>query len=314
MTDKENPSLSIIIVSYNTCQMTLECIRSVFDETKTTKFEIIIVDNASHDNSAEEIEKEFGSKINLIKLSDNVGFAAGNNMAVKYASSDLILLLNPDTIVLDKAIDKLVAFSNQHNDSMIWGGITLYADRSLNPTSCWGKITLWSVFCSASGLSLLFKNNPLFNREQYGGWKRNTVKEVDIVSGCFLLIKSSLWDKLGGFDKDFFMYAEDADLCLRASNLGAKPLVSPDAVIIHYGGASGGIKEETKIKLFKAKILLMKKHWGKYNYKLGRFVYSLYPLNKMIAHKMLSLVNKKFKNESLVWDDIWKRRREWLGF
>lgn len=312
MTDKKNETLSIIIVSYNTCQMTLECIRSVFNETNATKFEIIIVDNASSDGSAEEIEKEFGAKVKLVKLKENIGFAAGNNIAAKYATSDLILLLNPDTIVLDKAIDKLVSFSVHNQDSMIWGGITLFGDKSLNPTSCWRKMTLWNVFCRTFGLSLLFKNSSLFNSEQYAGWKRDTVKYVDIVSGCFLLIKTTMWNRLGGFDNDFFMYAEDADLCLRAIKYGAKPLITPDAIIIHYGGASGSIKEDKKIKLFKAKILLMKKHWRRNKYLLGRFIYLLYPFNKMIAHKILSLINKRFKDESLVWGEVWKRRKEWL--
>jgi len=313
MSDEQKPALSIVIVSYNTCEMTLACIRSVFNETTTTNFEIIVVDNASSDGSAEKIEKEFGNKVNLTRLPDNVGFAAGNNVAAKYVKSDLILLLNPDTVVLDKAIDNLVSFSIRNQDSMIWGGITLFGDKSLNPTSCWQKVTLWNIFCRTFGLSLLFKNSPLFNSEQYAGWKRDTIKYVDIVSGCLLLIKTSLWNTLDGFDNDFFMYAEDADLCLRAVKYGAKPLITPDAIIIHYGGASGSIKEETKIRLFKAKILLMKKHWGKYKYTLGRYLYLLYPFNKMIAHKILSLINKRYEGESLVWSEVWKRRKEWLN-
>jgi len=312
MIDKDKLKLSIIIVSYNTRQMTLECIRSVFEETKSTSFKLIIVDNASSDGSADAIEKEFGSKVELIKLTDNVGFAAGNNLAADHATTELVLLLNPDTIVLDEAIDRIVLFSNQNLDALIWGGKTLFADKSLNPTSCWRQITLWNIFCRSFGLARLFKNNSFFNSEQYGGWKRDTIKRVDIVTGCFLLIKTELWKKLDGFDSDFFMYGEDADLCLRARNYGANPLINPDAVIIHYGGASERIKEDKMIKLFKAKILLTKKHWGNFKYKLGKFIFLLYPLNKVITQKVLFFMGKDVKKEAFVWGAIWERRKEWL--
>ena len=153
----------------------------------------------------------------------------------------------------------------------------------------------------------------MFNTEQYAGWKRDTEKYVDIVSGCFLLINAALWNKLDGFDSDFFMYAEDADLCLRAIDSGAKPLIDPNAVIIHYGGASGRVKEEKIIKLFKAKITLLKKHWGRYKFILGKYIFLLYPFNKMVAHKMMAVMNDKYKAESDVWQAIWNRRDEWLN-
>ncbi len=309
---KDKPELSIIIVSYNTCEMTLACLKSVFNETNHTNFEVVVVDNASSDGSAEQIEKIYGNDINLIKLSDNLGFAAGNNLAAKYASANKLLLLNPDTIVLDYAIDKLVSFSKCNKESMVWGGKTLFADMSLNPTSCWRQMTLWNLFCRAFGLPLFFKNSSLFNSEQYGGWMRDSIKYVDIVTGCFLLIETSLWNEVDGFDPDFFMYGEDADLCLRAKQHGAKPIINPDSVIIHYGGASERVKEDKIIKLLKAKHLLINKHWGIFKYKLGRFIIVLYPLNKMISQKILSLINDKYNSESLVWDLIWKRRKEWL--
>src|SRR5690606_35725860 len=118
------------------------------------------------------------------------------------------------------------------------------------------------VFCVATGLSSLFRGSSLFNPEGYGGWKRDTVREVDIVSGCFFLIRRELWERLGGFDPAFFMYGEEADLCLRARKLGARPMVTPEATIVHYGGASERVRADKMVRLLQAKALLIRRHWG----------------------------------------------------
>lgn len=306
-------TLSIIVVSYNTCDLTLECIRSVFDQTPNIDFELIVIDNNSSDDSVSKINNEFGDKIKLIASKNNVGFAAANNIAAKEVDSEYLLLLNPDTVILDSAIEKIVNFATQHPRALIWGGSTLFADMSLNPTSCWRHLSLWNIFCRSFALSRSFKNSPLFSSEQYGGWNRDSVRHVDIVSGCFLLIKTQLWKELDGFDKDFFMYAEDADLCLRAYKAGARPMFTPDAVLIHYGGASGNIREDKKIRLFKAKLALMRKHWNYINYIIGRILFIMYPLNKILILKIQTALNKeKHQDELTVWNTIWHRRDEWL--
>ena len=177
-TDPNDPLVSIIVVSYRTRAMTLECLRSVVRETKRASYELLVVDNASGDGSAEAIAAEF-PEARLTALDKNVGFAAGNNIAAKEAKGSYLLLLNPDTIVLDGAIDRLVDFAQRRPQAAIWGGRTLYADRSLNPTSCWQRMTLWNVFCRTSGLAALLPNSPLFNAEAYGGWDRSTVREAE---------------------------------------------------------------------------------------------------------------------------------------
>ena len=236
-------TLTVIVVSYNTQQMTLDCLKSIYAQTKKIKFNVIVVDNNSRDDSAKLIAKEF-PHVQLISLSENIGFSKANNLAATNIKNKYILLLNPDTVVLNNAIEKLVDFAEQHPNSGIWGGKTLNADYSLNPTSCWGKMSVWSLLCRALFLSSLFPKSELFNPESYGNWQRNTVREIDIVTGCFLLIKSNLWHQLKGFDNDFFMYGEEADLCLRAKKLGYQPLFTPEAEIVHYDGASEKIKED----------------------------------------------------------------------
>src|SRR5204863_9530333 len=147
----------------------------------------------------------------------NVGFARANNIAAKEAKGRYLLLLNPDTVVLESGIDRLVAFAEARPGARIWGGRTLYGDRSLNPTSCWRRMTLWNVFCRTTGLSGIFPSSRHFNSDSYGRWDRSTVGEGDIVTGCFLLIQRGFWQRLGGCDAKFFMHGEEADLCRRAA-------------------------------------------------------------------------------------------------
>ncbi len=309
-----NPEVSIIVISYNTRELTLDCIRSVFDQTKSVSFELIVLDNASSDGSADAIANEFPD-IRLIASQDNVGFANGNNLAIEQAMGDFVLLLNPDTVVLDHAIDNIVEFARSNPDAGVWGGRTLFGDRSLNPTSCWHRMTLWSLFCYVAGLSGIFPSSAVFNVEGYGGWKRDSAREIDIVTGCFLLIKRDLWNDLGGFDRRFFMYGEDADLCLRAKNRGARPMITPEATIVHYGGQSEKVVADKMIRLLTAKVTLMQQHWSPGAKVFGYILFYSLPLSKILTHWLYStlLRRKDRKTNADTWKEIWSRRKVWLA-
>ncbi len=215
-------------MSYNTRELTLDCLRSVYAQTHDVSFEVLVVDNASADGSAQAIAAEFPC-IRLFLLHDNRGFAAANNLAGQHATGEWLLLLNPDTVILDRAIDKLLASAKEHSAIRpqygIFGGRTLFPDGRLNPTSAWRRPTVWSLLSTASGLSASFRRTAFFNGEAMGGWPCDCVRAVDIVTGCFLLLRRALWERLGGFDLAFFMYGEDADLCLRARRLGVGCLI-----------------------------------------------------------------------------------------
>lgn len=305
--------ISIIIVSFNTKALTLDCLRSVFDQTKIKSYDVHVIDNNSIDGSAEAITQEF-PQVHLIKSTENYGFAKANNLVAETIDSKYILLLNPDTVVLDSAIDKIHQFAEKNPSSGIWGGRTLYGDRTLNPNSCFRQMSLWNLFCRASGLSVLGRNTELFNGEEFGGWPRDTERQVDIVSGCFLLISNSLWTQLRGFDERFFMYAEDADLCLRASQLGYKPRVTPLASIIHYGGASERIRSDKMVRLLRAKSDLLKVHWSTLPAFLGRVLIGASALVRLLIFLILDALTQgeKYRDKKNVWLDIWQRRSNWF--
>jgi N-acetylglucosaminyl-diphospho-decaprenol L-rhamnosyltransferase len=306
--------LSIIVVSYNTREMTVECLRSIFREAIHDSYEVIVLDNASTDGSVEEIELVFKDRITLISSTINLGFAAGNNYAVREAKGNRILLLNPDTVVLNHAIDRLLEFSREYPDAGIWGGRSYSGDGKIDVTSCWSRQTLWSLFCRAFGLTKLFKHSGLMNPEGIGDWNREGVRRVDIVTGCFMLIDRGLWDGLKGFNEQFYMYGEEADFCLRALSAGCNPIVTDEAAIIHYGGASEVIRADKLVRLLKAKMLLIRYHIsgrGKY---LGFFLLYLWPLNQYLFRLLGSLVGIGGVMERKAWREVVQRRDEWFAY
>ncbi|MCU0822660.1 MAG: glycosyltransferase family 2 protein, partial [Spirochaetes bacterium] len=281
----------------------------VYKETKEVKFEVIVLDNASIDHPVGDIKIKF-PQIILLPSDINYGFAKGNNIAAEKAKGEYILLLNPDTIVLNKAIDKLFNFAKSNPDAGVYGGRTVYTDGSLNP-SCYSKTTPWSLFCSISGLTKFFKNSTFFNPEPYGSWKYNTTRQVDIVSGCFLLIKHDLWKKLNGFNPLFFMYAEEADLCLRAAKAGFNPVFYHESEIIHYRGVSEPTEAGKIIKTFRGEITLICEHWSKMFVNYGIFLFTARCALKYLYYMMLSTLNKKYLNRAAVWKEVWDQKSIW---
>ena len=313
MNHTTRPTVSIIVVSYNTRAMTLDCLASVLRETRETTYELIVVDNASDDRSAEAIAAAFPDA-RLIRSPENIGFAAANNLASRSARGDYFLLLNPDTVVLEGAIDRLVSFARRRPEALIWGGRTFFADGRLNPSSCWRAMGPWAVFCRTVGLTGVASRSALFNPEAFGGWDRGSEREVDIVSGCFLLISASLWRRLGGFDPTFVMYGEEADLCLRARAFGARPRVTPHARIVHHGGASETAREDKMVRLLKAKAALIRRHWHPALRRPGLALFRLWPGTRLAATRALAALGRPGAAEkAATWGAIWKRRAEWQG-
>lgn len=307
-----DPVLSIIVISYNTREMTLACLRSVVAET-TTPFELLVVDNASSDGSAEAISAEF-PEITLLAETENHGFAKANNIAAQRARGEYILLLNPDTLVLEGALDRLCDFARETPSAGIWGGRTVYGDHSPNPASAWGKMTLWNIFCRTSGLTGIFSGSGVFNSEAYGNWDRMSRREVDIVTGCLLLIRRTDWEQLGGFDLTFVMYGEESDLCLRATrDLGHRPSVTPDAVIVHYGGASETVASDRMVRILRAKAELIARHFPAWQVPLARRLFAAWPWTRALVLKLLGTLSgrKAWQEKAAIWSEIWHRRAEW---
>ena len=302
--------LSILIVSYECRDEVRECLRSLARYPGSVSSETVVVDNGSTDGTAEMIAAEFPA-VHLEALPENVGFGAGTNRAAAIARGDYLLLLNPDTVVHPTTLDAIVAFARRHPDYGFYGGRTLNPDGTVHPGSCWGKPTLWSTFCFATMLSSVFKRSRVFNPESLGRWQRDSVREVDIVTGCLLLTRRSLYQELGGFDERFFMYGEDVDLAFRATRLGFRHVITPEAVVTHVIGVSSSTRSDKLVLLLRGKATLFRKHWppGKRELGLG-FLWCGIGLRTMIA----SLLRRRGRDGSIasVWRPVWRARSEWL--
>ena len=306
-----DPVVSILVISYNTKAMTLDCLRSLAEQT-TIPHEVIVVDNNSPDGSAAAIAEAFPD-VRLIASSENYGFAKGNNVAARHARGEYVLLLNPDTVVLDHAIDRIVAFAERTPEARIWGGRTLYGDRTLNSGSCNNLLTLWSIFCRTSGLALAFRNSALFNPEDYGGWDRSTEREVGYVCGCFFLIKRALWSQLGGFDLTFVMYGEETDMCYRARALGARPRITPEATIIHYVGASTKRRSDKDALVLKSKVTLARRYLPRWQQGPAVFLLKMWPLGRKFGAQVVARVTGSAAAAETArrWGAVWDTRQTW---
>jgi len=308
------PVVSILVISYNTRDMTLDCLRSVVAET-TVPHELVVLDNASPDGSAAAIAMAFPADtpgFRLIASPENLGFARGNNVAAREAKGDYILLLNPDTLVLDHAIDRLVAFAEARPEAGIWGGRTLNGDGTLNPGSVFGRVTLWSLFCRSSGLALIFRGSAFFNPEEMGAWDRGDERAVDVVQGSFFLIRRDLWERLGGFDATFVMYGEEQDLCLRARAAGARPRMTPEATIVHFHGASSR-RAAREIMTLKARATMIRRHFPAWQRPLGLFLLGAWPWSRMVSGDLVARLSGRahFAEAGRMWGDVWRARGEW---
>jgi hypothetical protein len=288
--------------------MTLDCLHSVARETMA-EHEVIVVDNASTDGSAEAIADIF-PETRLIASKENLGFGPANNLAGTHARGRYVLLLNPDTLILDKAIDRLLAVARRSPAAQMWGGRTVFADNSPNRTNCYQDVTVWRLFCRATGLAAISGNHRFFSTA-YGGWDMADEREVDILTGCFLLLTRDLWNGLGGFDPAFFLFDEETDLCLRARrDFGARPRYTPEAVIVHHGSASLPRQADRIIHQLKGRLLLVDRHFQGLRRRLARVLVWAMPANRALAERVSAALRGSKAGEGK-WTEIWRRRKEW---
>jgi N-acetylglucosaminyl-diphospho-decaprenol L-rhamnosyltransferase len=300
------PAVSILVVTYRCRDAARACLASLAGSGDGAR-EIVVLDNASGDGTVEMVREEFPG-VRLIASEENLGFALGCNRAAEEARGEYLLLLNPDTVVHEGAVENLLTFARAHPEHGLYGGRTLDPDGTVNPGSCWGAPTLWSLFWFATLLSSAFKHTRLFDPESLGGWKRDTMREVDIVTGCLLLAPRALWQELGGFDARFFMYGEDADLSLRAAALGYRPAITPDAVVTHEIGVSSSTREDKLLLLFRGKATLLRKHWRGLRLRAGLFLLK----TGVGVRALLAVLGRRTDGRARAWREVWRERGDWL--
>jgi GT2 family glycosyltransferase len=218
--------LSIIILNYNTKELTLTCLKSIVDQYKEDlekdKFEIILVDNGSTDKSPEAFNKLKINNLKIIESSENLGFSRGCNLGAKNSKGNLLLFLNSDTQIRDQGFKNMVEYLSKNDDVGILGGKLKNEDGTSQPST--GKFY---------NLKYLFLMLLGFEKKGFLRESPKTIKKVDWVSGACLMIKKKVFDKAGGFDKELFMYVEDMDLCYKALEKGFYTYFFPEIILFH---------------------------------------------------------------------------------
>lgn len=249
--------VSIILVSYNTKDLTRDCLNSVYEQTKDIEFEIFVVDNNSHDGSPEMIEKEFPN-VRLIKNPDNKGFGAANNIAIRESKAKYVFCLNTDTILLNNAVKILYDYMESNPDAGACGGQLF--DKNMGLMDSAGNYpTFWRTIFTYLGLRKLFPN---IWENYLTPAKKCTYEEptpVQSIIGADLFLRKSVLDEIGLFDENIFMYGEESDLCFRITRSGRNVMFVPDSKIIHIEGGSS--QNLAKQKIIKTSLL----YWYKKN-------------------------------------------------
>ena len=246
--------LSIIIVSYNTQKLTVETVASVeqscLEEVKVGKYEIFVSDNNSTDGSVEAIEKyKKTSKIKYLHILDNkknLGFAKGNNVAVKKSKGRYVLFLNPDTVVYPKTLQTLIEFMDTHQDAGASTCKISIPSGGIDEASHRGFPTPWNAFCHFSGLEKVFPKSKIFAGYTQGWKDLNTIHTVPAIVGAFMMVRRAAGEQIGWWDEDYFFYGEDLDFCFMLGEKGWKIYYVPTVSILHYGGVSSGIKKQSQ--------------------------------------------------------------------
>ncbi|MFZ5916611.1 MAG: glycosyltransferase family 2 protein [Chloroflexota bacterium] len=261
---RQRPDLSVVIVSWNVRHLLRECLASVRDSQKTSpqmSIETIVVDNASTDGSAEMVRQDFAQVI-LIANTDNPGFTGGNNQGIVASRGRYVLLLNPDTRVLDDALARMVAYMEAHPAVGALGPMLLNPDGSVQSSRRRFPTPL-TPFLESTVFQSWFPRHRILSEYYVLDQDDHTTSEVDWVTGACLLARRTAFDQVGLLDQGFFMYSEELDWCHRAKASGWRVIYYPEAQVIHHGGQSSEqVKAFQIIRFNRSKIRYSARYHG----------------------------------------------------
>jgi GT2 family glycosyltransferase len=260
--------LSIIIVNYETYDLTKQTIKSVITQEQPFNYDIYLVDNGSTDGSIERLQEDFlkESKDGMIKFilnPENRGFAHANNLALKKTHSKYVLLLNSDTLVLDNCLEASLNYMETHQDTGTLGCKVVLPDNTLDKACRRSFPDFYVSFYRMIGLSRLFPKSKRFGRYNLTYLDEDETYEVDCVVGAFMLVRQKTIEEVGLLDETFFMYGEDIDWCYRIKAANWKIIYFSDAKIIHYKGASYSKKQNKRLtyEFYRAMYIFYNKHY-----------------------------------------------------
>ncbi|MFH1428813.1 MAG: glycosyltransferase family 2 protein [Candidatus Margulisiibacteriota bacterium] len=266
--------LSIVIVSWKVKELLNKCLESIKEECLANGYEVFVVDNNSMDGTIEMVMDDY-YWVKMIASIANMGFAAGNNMALEQVRGEYILLLNPDTEVKSGALRTLINFLDTNPEAGAVGPKLLNPDGSLQP-SCKTFPTISTFIFNSLFLDIIFAKSKIFGRYEMSWWGHDDLREVDQPMGAALMVRKSVIQKIGFMDKRFYMFFDEVDWCYRIKQAGYKIYFTPEAEIIHHGGQS-----------IKSAEMSMSYHWHR---SLKRFFNKHYHIPEWLTGLLISFM------------------------
>ena len=292
LSHRTSVDVSIIIVNWNSIDYLRECVVSICERTQDASFEVIVVDNASPAGDAERLEQQLPRKVKLIKSPTNLGFAGANNLGFRHSSGKYLLFLNPDTKLVSPAIDTMVQGIQALPDAGVLGCRLLYSDLSLQ-TSCIQTFpTILNQLLDSDWLcqrwpdSKLWGIGPLFSNS-------SEPAKVEVISGACMLVRRDVFEQVGLFSEDYFMYAEDLDLCYKVARSGHSNYYLGTATVIHYGGKSSNPGWATQMK-WKSIPRFCEKNYGQFYAAMFRIAMASAAIGRLIAISVTGLFGSTF--------------------
>jgi len=281
-----SPDVSILIVCYKSLGDIDRCLASLYKYTSTDiNFEVLLVDN--FDDGTLPLVREKYPQVIIVDNDKNLGFAGGNNLLADHATGKNILLLNPDTELTFDAVSALCEVAKAHPDHGAWGGATYFPDGEREYSSLQFAPTIKNELLKFCGLAgTINEARPISKTEGL----------VHVLSGAFMMVETSVWKKVKGFDLSYFLYSEEVDLCLRIAALtGRRVLMTTAASVIHYVGKSSSNSDRT-VLIYKGKMHLDRKMYGSAHNLVMMSVLWLYALSRYSIGLVLHVLGKKEKS------------------
>jgi len=283
-----SPVVSVLIVNWNTRKLLEECLNSIFETAVSVSFEVIVVDNASSDGSAQMVTEKF-PRVKLLRNQENFGFARGNNQAAELASGAFFLLLNSDACLTVGALEKLLALAQKSPNAAVVGARLINSDGSFQ-FSYADFPNLWREFLilSTIGRRLVRRSYPSHGAEEERG-----PQLVDYVNGACMLIRQKVYLEAGGLPDQYFMYAEEVDFCLTVKQASGQVWYHPEAIVLHHGAGSSHNRQTAREgDMYQSRVRLMRKYQGNLAAELLKVEILVLTSPKVIWHGLL----RKFSN------------------
>jgi GT2 family glycosyltransferase len=306
--------VTAILVNYNTAELLPEAVGRLRAAGERMSLKVVIVDNASRDNSIEVLQRDF-SDCHVIVNKVNVGFGRANNQGLPLAEGRYVLLLNTDAFVSPDTLDETVAYMDAHPACGILGVKLVGRDGSLQPSARFFP-TPWNLFLMKTGLDRVFTGVRMVDDME---WDHASVRECDWVPGCYYLVRKEVIDQVGLFDPRFFLYYEEVDHCLAAKRAGWKVVFYPHCKVIHLGGESAKSEGEVtrlerqieSIQIESELLYFRKNHGitGVWAHMLLTFVGdAMVGLRQLLRRKSAQAARRWAKRDALVWALFWRTR------